>query len=399
MPSRALLVAAALAAAVALVAAPVAHATPNLGTGYSMVSQSSAALPRTRYNTCLAHTNDAPCPLADLPTRVQTCSAPETLLSAQVGFENSLYVFGGGTPTKNYAQLWQYGIKDAAWTQLNPGIAPGTWSGPSPRSDLSAVVRTWSAFPVKHDLIVFGGYEQPMGGSPTNDTYEYSFKGNAWTDMTAHSPLPPPRGGHVAVYDDLRDRMIIHGGRESATGTGLNSTWTYDLKNLFWQHLSAGPLNTMSSRWGHAAAVVDNETIFAFGGMGTGGVMGDMWRYALGGDIWSQLRPPAPLPSARSGHSLVALPPVSGSTSARLLLFGGGDGTTAFGDMWVFTVQTLKWVQVTPTGPTPSPRSEHGAAMVDDQFWVFGGRGPTGSAMHDLWRFDTGSETWTQVAA
>src|SRR5262249_52328384 len=62
-------------------------------------------------------------------------------------------------------------------------------------------------------MVIFGGQ---ASGSPffMNDTWALSLTGTpSWVQLSPSGPLPPARFGHVAVYDPVRDRMLIQEGR------------------------------------------------------------------------------------------------------------------------------------------------------------------------------------------
>jgi len=60
-----------------------------------------------------------------------------------------------------------------------------------------------------------------------NDVWALSL-GDApgWTMLSSASPPPSPRKGHAAVYDPIRDRMIVFGG-DLGSNQLSNEMWTY----------------------------------------------------------------------------------------------------------------------------------------------------------------------------
>jgi len=53
------------------------------------------------------------------------------------------------------------------------------------------------------------------------------------------------------------------------------------------------------------------------------------------------------------------------------------------------------WALVPPAnGKIWSPRSQFGAVVYNKKIWVFGGRGPTGAYLNDVWSSPDGT-TWT----
>jgi hypothetical protein len=81
------------------------------------------------------------------------------------------------------------------------------------------------------------------------------------------------------------------------------------------------------------------------------------------------------------------------SARARLVVFGGHDGTARLGDTWEW--DGTQWLNVTPAGTSPSPRNF--CAMAFDlrsgRVLLFGGN--DGSYQNDTWQWD--GIGWTQL--
>jgi hypothetical protein len=95
----------------------------------------------------------------------------------------------------------------------------------------------------RDELVMFGGsYEQSVwGGTITqyiNPTWIYS--SGTWQQATVASP-PPPRNGHVMVYDPVRQRTVLVGGVNS--GGALSDTWEWD-GSTWTQRQVTGPTAT-----------------------------------------------------------------------------------------------------------------------------------------------------------
>lgn len=74
--------------------------------------------------------------------------------------------------------------------------------------------------------VLFGGLSAKAGADsfPLNDTWEYD--GETWKEM-APATAPPPRSGHMMVYDEARQVIVLFGGRDADINR-LNDTWEYD---------------------------------------------------------------------------------------------------------------------------------------------------------------------------
>lgn len=113
--------------------------------------------------------------------------------------------------------------------------------------------------------------------------------------------------------------------------------------------------------------------------------------------VWNQIQP-SPAPSARFDHALCE---VYGADS--LVMFGGTDGVTVFGDTWTWGHQAppasspIVWTHRSSVGP--APRTEHAMARADlaSGALLFGGRLANGALSGESWLWrPTG---WTQILA
>ncbi|MCI4340636.1 MAG: hypothetical protein L3J73_05160, partial [Thermoplasmata archaeon] len=131
-----------------------------------------------------------------------------------------------------------------------------------------------------------------------------------------------------------------------------------------------------------------------FGGIGpcqpaAGSVtLGDTWAYANGS--WRNLTPTLGVaPSPRYGMSMAY-----DAAVGRVLLFGGGNGTTAYNDTWTFDARG--WTR-SPGTPAPAARTQ--AAMAydarDSEMVLFGGvtNGTSPTSLSDTWVYHGG--TWS----
>ncbi|MBI5838327.1 MAG: hypothetical protein HZB25_13900 [Candidatus Eisenbacteria bacterium] len=250
--------------------------------------------------------------------------------------------------------------------------------------------------PVRDQMIVFGGFR---GAEPKlRDIWTMSFSGRSeWSRMVPDGVPPDARYGHTAIYDPVRDRMIVFGGHYHGY---LNDAWALDLSGTpTWVQLAPSGAPP-PIRYAHAA-VYDpvRDRMIVFGGYGDS-YLNDVWALSLSGTpAWTQLAPTGTPPPGRTYSSAVYDP-----VHDRMVLFGGLTYTSSsvkFGDVWELTFSgPPAWSQLSPGGTPPSPRHGHRAVYdpVGNLMIVFGGNG--NGATNEAWALSLGATPWwTPVSA
>jgi len=138
---------------------------------------------------------------------------------------------------------------------------------------------------------------------------------------------PPPRSGSTAIYDSLKNRIILFGGREVSEYYGYVQ--------------DGDPLN-------------------------------DVWELKLGSENpeWNNITP-SNSPSPRYGHTFVLE-----TTKSRVLLFGGADLISlASTDVWSFDLQNDSWALLTTNNAPPRPRMNHSSTYDSNSkiLYIWGG--------------------------
>lgn len=264
---------------------------------------------------------------------------------------------------------------------VHDGLGPG---GPTWREHASAILD-----PVRDRVIVFGGNDP---GGPRNDVWAMALEAPyAWTQLAPAGGPPDPREGHTAIYDPVRDRMVVYGGRVGGffpngevwtLSLGATPTWalmspggesptprtnhsayydpTTDRMVVTGGYSPGGPLDgtfaldlSGAGQWNgsvlpsspcfsHASAFDTRRSLgVVFGGYaGAGKVENTVWNvndlHSPSGYFWSRVYPVLAGPGARYGHTAVADDPHS-----RMLVFGGlasnGTDPSPLNDTWSFS--------------------------------------------------------------
>ena len=192
--------------------------------------------------------------------------------------KGSLYLFGGSnTESATFNDLWRFDLNSRVWHRV---IAQGT--PPSPRS-MSTFV------PYGDCLYLFGGWHPPPSAhlSPGNyqprffnDLDVFNTQSEQW-DRIFSSPVPQPVCAHSTVVVESQKIMVVYGGM--LINRRLQSrVWIFDLIDRIWEVEERVEGPRPDARYGHTAALIDDEHMLVFGGSQlandeAGSVLKDCW--------------------------------------------------------------------------------------------------------------------------
>ncbi len=298
------------------------------------------------------------------PTRTSTAmdgAWSELVLAARHGHaaiydsvRDRMVIFGGTDDARNFNDVWALSLAGTpVWTNLRPTGTP-----PSARYDLGAIYD-----PLRDRMVLFGGRDAT---GDRNDTWVLSLGGRpAWSALAPVGAPPAARSGQSAIYDPVRDRMVVFGGQG-------NDVWALSLAGTpGWANLA--PTGTPPSERAYQSAIYDpvRDRMVMFGGLGLSGVRNDAWSLSLAGTPgWTALSPTGVAPAARMGHSAIYDP-----VRDRMLVFGGFTPANLRNDTWSLSLDgTPAWTGLSPTGGPPSVRSNHSTIYdpLRDRMVVFG---------------------------
>jgi hypothetical protein len=295
-----------------------------------------------------------------------------------------MVVFGGYVGSYSYRNdVWALSLAGTpTWTALSPTGTP-----PSARGSHSAIYD-----PVRDCMVVFGGGD---ASGLRNDVWALSLAGTpAWTEVFPTGAPPSVRGDHSAVYDPVRDRMLVFGG---AAHSYLNDVWALSLAGTpTWTALS--PMGTPPSVRSTQSAIYDpvRDRMVVYGGYGAHTYRNDVWALSLAGTpAWTALVPIGTPPSGRCGHTANYDP-----LSDRMVVYGGYDDSSFRNDVWVLSLaSTTAWTAMTPSGAAPSARMSHSAIcdQLRGRLVLFGGY--DGYPHNDVWALTlTDVPAWTALS-
>lgn len=260
--------------------------------------------------------------------------------------------FGGFTIGfgRNNALITNQPCRSLAWTVLAASGAP-----PSPRFGHSAVYD-----PIRKRMILFGG----ENGAPSGELFALSLTGTpTWSVLSAAGTGPTPRYGHDAIYDPIRDRMIVFGGFDGVHF--LNEVWSLDLSGTpTWSLLT--PAGAPPARRDYAGAIYDpvRDRLLVFGG-NDGTVYNDLWSLNLAGPpAWTPIAATGFIPAGRLAHVTVYDP----VNDAMVIVGGAGGPGIFYDDVRILSLAgTPNWQPATGVGGDPiTPGHSRGASYVPE---------------------------------
>lgn len=282
-----------------------------------------------------------------LPTQQRTRHA-----MAYDSARGEVVVFGGLIDGVANAETYEFnGTRWRSWRGLN---GPPILASPT------------MAYDRKRKRVVLIGHQLIIGA--LNETWE--FDGVSWVAMNAELPQ---RDGQAMTYDSVRERCLVFGGDDSHD-IASNELWEYAGQQ--WRKVETGLAPTPQPR-AFAAMAFDQvrDKVVVFGGRSDAmpnDIFADTWEFD--GAAW-QLRTLALAPPGRQEHTLYF-----DSVANKVVLFAGNSATNplltgpSLNDIWEFDGNAWTVPPLIGIAP-PLPRDAHAMVFNDDsgEGILFGG--------------------------
>lgn len=199
-----------------------------------------------------------------------------------------------------------------------------------------------------------------------------------WVKIETPTNPVPARSYTKTVYDPLVDKIVLFGGTP-ANDVGLNDLWEYDGET--WEQKF--PLYSPEPRAFHNMTYDSNRNVIVlFGGEDWPTLYGDTWEYD--GNTWKKINT-AHSPISRAHYALAY-----DSSRNVTVLFGGWHSYVDQGDTWEY--DGTDWIQAFPVN---SPCVRQQVSMVYDEYRgvivLFGGKrqyANQGGPFSDTWEWD-----------
>lgn len=331
-------------------------------------------------------------PVSATQPRPFTVDGPNSITASFDAFSLTTLVSptGAGTVTRTPNQtLYNPGAKVALGAQAIPGYLFSSWSGdltgvnnpdtvlmntnktvtanfilsaqacggwqfvptasqPPARQDACSI---WD--PVRHRMLVYGGRGQQI--TPVfSDTWGLTVAPlAAWTQVDPGGGGPGGRFHALSVYDPVRDRLLIYSGTPDNLNL-IGDVWALTLAGTpAWTQV-IGTTGTFPTPRNRPSVIYDppRDRLLLFGGKITCGpfceqYMNDVWQLDLSGTpAWTQLSPSGTPPAGRYGHGVIYDP-----ARDRMVVFGGSSLATDTNGAWALSLSgTMTWTNLNPTG-------------------------------------------------
>ncbi|KAH0933867.1 hypothetical protein HID58_010984 [Brassica napus] len=219
---------------------------------------------------------------------------------------------------------------------------------------------------------------------------------NQWTAPQTSGQRPKARYEHGAAV--IQDKMYIYGGNHN--GRYLGDLHVLDLKNWTWSRVETKVATEsdetsptlLSPCAGHSLIPWDNKFLSIGGHTKDPSESMQVKVFDTHTCTWSMLKTYGKPPVSRGGQSVT----VVGKT---LVIFGGQDAKRSLlNDLHVLDLETMTWDEIDSIGASPSPRSDHAAAVHAERYLLIFGGGSHATCFGDLHVLDLQTMEWSRPA-
>ncbi|KAG5416488.1 hypothetical protein IGI04_004055 [Brassica rapa subsp. trilocularis] len=219
---------------------------------------------------------------------------------------------------------------------------------------------------------------------------------NQWTAPQTSGQRPKPRYEHGAAV--IQDKMYIYGGNHN--GRYLGDLHVLDLKSWTWSRVETKVATEteetsptlLSPCAGHSLIPWDNKLLSIGGHTKNPSESLQVRVFDTHTCTWSMLKTYGKPPVSRGGQSVT----VVGKT---LVIFGGQDAKRSLlNDLHVLDLETMTWDEIDSIGVSPSPRSDHAAAVHAERYLLIFGGGSHATCFGDLHVLDLQTMEWSRPA-
>lgn len=238
----------------------------------------------------------------------------------------------------------------------------------------------------------------PIDNSDDHECQSSSAKSDMerWMVLSVAGDKPMPRFNHAATV--IGNKMVVVGGE--CGNLTLDDVQVLNFDKFSWTTASSKiyfsptglPLKIPSSK-GHSLVSWGKKALLVGGKTDPSSEKLSVWAFDTETESWSLMEAKGNVPVTRSGHTVVRV-------GSHLILFGGEDSKRRkLNDLHMFELKSMTWLPLHCTGTSPSPRSNHVAAIYDDKtLFIFGGCSKS-KTLNDLYSLDFEKMIWSRIKA
>jgi len=304
---------------------------------------------------------------------------PETRMGHAMAFDphNDVAVIFGGLSVEGgmhfLGDTWVYSYAENYWTELELTSSP-------PSDDNTAMVYCDET----NEIVFYGGDSNP-------ETWSFACETQIWSRVTT-SVNPGFRDSHAMAYDSQENVVILFGGF-GGTGLPTDDLWMFNCSSRQWTEIfpSTRPL----ARYGHVMVYDEsiNRIVMTGGNSFSEGYQDDTWIYTTSTNDWTELTPIGN-PDALKWSSMIY-----DSVNQRCIMFGGENGADHAVDYtWVYDGSLNTWSRRYPN-TAPAGRLNAGLAfdLNNNVIILFGGMFDFENHYDDTWTYSYESNVWTDM--
>ncbi|KAL3538125.1 hypothetical protein ACH5RR_001491 [Cinchona calisaya] len=216
-------------------------------------------------------------------------------------------------------------------------------------------------------MYIFGGNHN---GRYLSDLQVLDLKSWTWTkvEVKAGAEASPatatPCAGHSLMAWEGNKLLSIGGHTKDPSET--MQVKVFDLQTCSWSTLKTYGKPPVS-RGGQSVTLVGTSLVIFGGQDAKRSLLNDLHILDLETMTWDEIDTLGVSPSPRSDHAAAV------HAERYLLIFGGGSHATCFNDLHVLDLQTMEWSRPTQQGEIPSPRAGHAGVTVGENWFIVGG--------------------------
>lgn len=212
-----------------------------------------------------------------------------------------------------------------------------------------------------------------------------------WVNPPVSGQRPKPRYEHAAAVVD--DKMYVLGGNHN--GRYLNDLQRLDLRNWTWSKVEINSNSevpvTVTPCAGHSLIPWEGNKLISIAGHSKDpSEVVNVKAFDLQTYTWSTMKTYGKPPVSRGGQSVTLV-------GSNLVIFGGEDGKrTLLNDLHILDLETMTWDEIDTLGVSPSPRSDHAAAVHAERYLLIFGGGTHATCFNDLHVLDLKTMEWSR---